>query len=229
VIVPRAARRRHIDAMIDAEEAPTLGSMQALTTPRLTLMPWQDALGEDLARLASDERVMQYIGNGRPWNREQARQRHQACLAHWADHNFGWRAILDSPSSRFLGLAALNYLGDIVPGIEESAIEIGWWLDPAAWGRGIATEAATAIRDEAFSRLHATRMVARLQPRNHASGRVAARLGMRLHGEAPGRTGEPVLVYLLDRPDWQASPATRAATTQNPTDAPPLPPAGRNE
>ena len=28
---------------------------------------------------------------------------------------------------------------------------------------------------------------------------------MRLHGEAAGRTGEPVLVYLLDRADWQAS------------------------
>jgi RimJ/RimL family protein N-acetyltransferase len=173
-------------------------------------MPWQDAFGEDLARLASDERVTQYIGNGRPWSREQARQRHQACLAHWEDHDFGWRAILDSPGGRFLGLAALNYLGDLVPGIEESAIEIGWWLDPGVWGRGIATEAATAIRDEAFSRLNTARIVARLQPRNHASGRVAARLGMRFYGEAADRAGTPVLVYLLDHPDWQASLAAPA-------------------
>lgn len=187
--------------------------MHALTTARLTLMPWQDAFGEDLARLASDERVMQYIGNGRPWNREQARQRHQACLRHWEDHHFGWRAILDSPSGRFLGLAALNYLGALVPGIEESAIEIGWWLDPGAWGRGIAAEAATAIRDEAFSRLHATRVVARLQPRNHASERVAARLGMRLHGDAAGRAGEPVRVYILDRTDWRAGLTPAAVTS----------------
>src|SRR5690348_5481770 len=106
--------------------------MHALTTARLVLMAWQDAFGDDLARLASDQRVMRYIGDGRPWSREQARLRHQACLAHWADHNFGWRAILDSSSVRFLGLAALNYLGALVPGIEESAMEIGWWLDPAA-------------------------------------------------------------------------------------------------
>jgi RimJ/RimL family protein N-acetyltransferase len=203
--------------------------MHALTTTRLTLMPWQDAFGEDLARLASDQRVMQYIGNGRPWNREQARQRHQACLTHWEDHNFGWRAILDSPHGRFLGLAALNYLGALVPGIEESAIEIGWWLDPGAQGRGIATEAATAIRDEAFTRLHATRIAARLQPRNHASARVAARLGMRLHGEAPGRAGEPVLVYLLDHPHWQAASQPRQPPARTPPTAPPLPPAGRNE
>ena len=151
------------------------------------------------------------------------------CLTHWEDHNFGWRAILDSPSGRFLGLAALNYLGDLVPGIEESAIEIGWWLDPGAWGCGIATEAATAIRDEAFSRLHTARIAARLQPRNHASGRVAARLGMRLHGKAAGRTGEPVLVYLIHRPDWQASLAAPAVTSQNSHGRPHLPPAGRNE
>lgn len=183
----------------------TLSRMHALTTPRLDLMPWQDAFGEDLARLSTDQRVMRYIGNGQPWNRERARERHHACLTHWEDNNFGWRAILDSPSGCFLGIAALNYLGALVPGIEESAIEIGWWLDPSAWGRGIATEAAAAIRDEAFTRLHAMRIVARLQPSNHASGRVAARLGMRLHGEAAGRTGEPVLVYLLDHQDWQAS------------------------
>ena len=63
--------------------------MRALTTARLALMPWQDAFGEDLARLAADERVTQYIGNGRPWNRAQARQRHEACLRHWEDHHFG--------------------------------------------------------------------------------------------------------------------------------------------
>jgi RimJ/RimL family protein N-acetyltransferase len=181
-----------------------LGRMQAMTTTRFSLMPWQDAFEDDLARLASDHRVMQYIGDGQLWNRERARQRHQACLRHWEDHNFGWRAILDLPNRCFLGLAALNYLGALVPGVEESAIEIGWWLDPDAQGQGIATEAATAIRDEAFGRLHARQIVARLQPRNHASERVATRLGMRLHGEAAGRTGEPIVVYLLDHADWQA-------------------------
>jgi RimJ/RimL family protein N-acetyltransferase len=74
--------------------------MLALTTTRLSLMPWQDAFGEDLARLASDQRVMRYIGDGRPWNREQASQRHQACLTHWEDHDFGWRDLCCSRSSQ---------------------------------------------------------------------------------------------------------------------------------
>ncbi|MEV4066651.1 GNAT family N-acetyltransferase [Nonomuraea dietziae] len=37
--------------------------------------------------------------------------------------------------------------------------EIGWWIDPAAWGQGIATEAATAVREEA-ARLGAATLVA---------------------------------------------------------------------
>jgi hypothetical protein len=41
---------------------------------------------------------------------------------------------------------------------------------------------------------------------------------MRLHSEAAGRTGEPVLVYLLDHPDWQASLAAPAVTGQNPAE-----------
>ena len=98
--------------------------MQALTTAWLTLMPWQDAFGEDLARLASDECVMRYIGNGRPWSRQQALQRHRPCLKNWDDHDFGWRAILDRPANHFLGLAALNYLGALVPGIEESTRDL---------------------------------------------------------------------------------------------------------
>lgn len=178
----------------------TLGCMHALTTARLVLAPWRDSFEEGLARLAADERVVRYVGDGQPWSGEHARERHQACLRHWEEHGFGWRAILDGPGGGFLGVAALSYLGALVPGIAESAIEIGWWLDPGAWGRGMATEAAAAIRDEAFGVLHAERVAARIQPANHASARVAARLGMRLHGDVAGRFGEPVRVYVLDRP-----------------------------
>jgi RimJ/RimL family protein N-acetyltransferase len=145
-------------------EALTLGCMHALTTARLELPPWRDSFEEGLARLAADERVVRYVGDGQPWSAEHARERHQACLRHWEEHGFGWRATLDGPGGRFLGVAALSYLGALVPGIAESAIEIGWWLDPGAWGQGMATEAAAAIRDVA------------------------------------GRLGEPVRVYVLDRP-----------------------------
>lgn len=182
-----------------------LGRMRTLTTARLVLKPWDQHFEEDLLRLTADERVMRFIGNGRPWSRELTIERHRAYLAHWEDHGFGWRGMFGNDSGEFLGIAALNYLGDAVPGIDGSAVEIGWWLDPQVWGNGLATEAAVAIRDEAFGRLGAERVVARFQPGNHASERVMIKLGMSLYGDTVGRAGEPVRVYALNRSDWQAA------------------------
>ena len=175
--------------------------MRTLTTARLSLEPWRDSFERDLVRMSSDPRVMRYIGEGVTWDPERAAQRHQAHLAHWRDQGFGWRGIIGGDGD-FLGVAALNRLGDLVPGIEASAFEIGWWIEPFAWGRGVATEAATAIRDEAFSRLGAERLVGRYQPDNEASGRVMVKLGMSPYGETAGRDGQTVRVYTLVRRAW---------------------------
>jgi RimJ/RimL family protein N-acetyltransferase len=174
--------------------------VDALTTARLTLPAWHRRFEPDLLRLSSDPRVMRYIGNGLPWDRDEAVRRHEMILGHWAEHGFGWRAILCREDDAFLGIAALNRLGHTVPGIGESAIEIGWWVDPRAWGHGVATEAATAIRDEAFGRLGAAPLVARFQPANHGSERVMVKLGMTLHGDTVGAAGETVRVYTMDAP-----------------------------
>jgi RimJ/RimL family protein N-acetyltransferase len=176
--------------------------MRTLTTARLSLRPWAPGFENDLFRLSSDERVMRFIGEGRTWSRERNAERHRECLRHWQDHDFGWRAMIDGAD--FVGVAALNHLGDLVPGIEASAIEIGWWVDPRCWGRGFATEAARALRDEAFADVSAGRLVARYHPENLASGRVMVKLGMRAWGDIPGKGDRPVRVYTLDRTDWEA-------------------------
>jgi RimJ/RimL family protein N-acetyltransferase len=176
--------------------------MRTLSTARLELRPWAEDFEDDLFRLASDERVIRFIGNGRPWSRERTAERHRACLRHWEEHGFGWRGIFDGDD--FAGVAALNRLGTAVPGIEEDAIEIGWWVAPEAWGRGLATEAALALRDDAFGVLGAQRLAARYQPANQASGRIMAKLGMRVYGDTVGASGEAVRVCELRRADWEA-------------------------
>ncbi len=176
--------------------------MRTLTTERFTLAPWDQRFVEDFHRLGSDPRVTRHLGDGRPWDRERVINRHLEHLEHWAEHGFGWRAILDA-DERVLGVAALNRLARPLPGIKEPAIEIGWWVAPEDWGRGVATEAATAIRDEAFTDHGAARLAARYQPANHASGRVMVKLGMTRHGDdILGPYGEPVRVYVLERDDW---------------------------
>jgi RimJ/RimL family protein N-acetyltransferase len=96
-----------------------------------------------------------------------------------------------------LGVALLRPLED---GPE---IEVGWHLDPAAWGSGYATEAARALLDYAFTDLGLDRVVAVVDPRNEASRRVAERLEM-----APDGTGH-YYGYDLDR--FAVGPGDRGA------------------
>lgn len=175
--------------------------MRTLRTARLSLVPWDASLTDDLYRLSSDERVMRYVGDGQPWSRERTVKRSGELQEHWAEHGYGWRAIFEDDV--FSGVAALSRLGGLVPGIEESAIEIGWWVDPCAWGRGVATEAALAVRDEAFAEVGAERLAARYLPANLASERVMIKLGMRPWGDVEGKDGFQVRVYVLDRTSWQ--------------------------
>ena len=58
------------------------------------------------------------------------------------------------------------------------AVEVGWRLAPAWWGRGLATEAARASVAYGFDRLGLRSVVSIIDERNARSLRLAERLGM---------------------------------------------------
>src|SRR3546814_17538372 len=63
--------------------------------------------------------------------------------------------------------------------------EVGWTFHRDAWGKGYATEAATAAMDYAFDTLGWDRVIHCIDPDNLASQRVALRLGSQNQG--PGK------------------------------------------
>jgi ribosomal-protein-alanine N-acetyltransferase len=73
-------------------------------------------------------------------------------------------------------------------------IEIGYRLHPDYWNRGLATEAARAVRDYAFEVLKLERVISLIHPENHASRRVTEKNGMTLEKETTFR-GFPALVF----------------------------------
>lgn len=76
-------------------------------------------------------------------------------------------------------------IGGIGVGVRDSADwELGYWLGEPYWNRGYASEAASALRDYAFSNLKLGRIVAGHFADNHASGRVLTKLGFRYTCEA---------------------------------------------
>jgi len=83
-------------------------------------------------------------------------------------------------------------------------MEIGYWLTPAAQGRGYATEAARAAVDMARHALGLDGLIGRHRLDNPASGRVLQKLGFRPSGTgempclATGGGPVPCATYALD-------------------------------
>ena len=66
----------------------------------------------------------------------------------------------------------------------DDELEIGYWLTPAAWGRGYATEAGQAVVDMARHALGQVRVSAYHHVDNPASGKMLRKLGFQATGEA---------------------------------------------
>ena len=110
---------------------------------------------------------------------------------------------------------------------EHARGEIGYAFHPDASGRGYASEACSAVLDLAFDGLGLHRVVARLDSRNDASARLAARLGMRREAHfvrSERIKGEWVdqLVFALLADEWPRvrgvllSASTRPGATASP-------------
>jgi RimJ/RimL family protein N-acetyltransferase len=91
--------------------------------------------------------------------------------------------------------------------------EIGYTFSPACQGRGLATEAATALLWLGFAGLRLHRIVARCDARNTASARVMERAGMRreahlVQNEFVKGEWTDELIYAILRTEWEARRAT---------------------
>ena len=177
----------------------TVDAAPVIETGRLRLERWDDRHTPLLVRLAAMPQVMRFIGTGDPWPPLLAEDVARAERRHWEEHGFGWRAAIDRADGRGIGLVSLNYAGEGTAGLDPGEREIGWWLEPAAWGRGLGSEGAAALRDEAFVVLGMPSIIARIQPENDASLGVARALGMEFDFATTGRSGEAIVVYRLYR------------------------------
>ncbi|MFZ1993869.1 MAG: GNAT family N-acetyltransferase [Solirubrobacteraceae bacterium] len=172
----------------------------SLRTDRLTLDPWVEQDVKLLGDLARTPAVMRYIGDGTTWTDARIADVGSHISEQWRRHGFGWRVARQDGTP--IGLVALSFAGHGA-GVGADEYEIGWWLTPGAWGRGLAREGAGAVRDEAFERVGAPSILARIQPANAASLAVAAAIGLAYESDSVGRGGEPISVLRLDAERWR--------------------------
>ncbi len=90
-----------------------------------------------------------------------------------------------SPSalnSKSVGAAPLVGAVGLEINEEDEKAELGYWVAETFWGRGVATEAATAMVRFGFEMLCLNKIFASHMVRNPASGRVLEKIGMRQEG-----------------------------------------------
>jgi ribosomal-protein-alanine N-acetyltransferase len=147
-------------------------SMIVIETPRLILrrMTWDDL--EDLAQLYADPAVVQFFPSTR--DREETRQRLADMLVAYDRYDFGLWATVYKADNQFIGRCGL--IPQIVD--EQSEIEIGYMLAKTYWRKGLATEAAIAIKQYGFQVIGCDRLISLIDPDNLASQKVALKNGM---------------------------------------------------
>lgn len=145
-----------------------------LETERLILRRLTADDAEGLYRIYHEPEVLRYFTQGPPESIAAERAGIERHLLHYARHGFGLYATVLRESGELIGRCGL--LAKEVDGVPE--IEVAYLLSPRFWGRGLASEAARAIRDFAFHSLNHSRLVAIIHPGNFASKRVATGIGM---------------------------------------------------
>lgn len=159
-----------------------------LNTERLILRPiemedfprWAEMMAHETAR---------FIGGPQP--AEAAWRGFMTMAGAWALTGVAMFSVIERESGLWMGRVGpwrpLGWPGD----------EVGWGLHPAAQGKGIALEAATAAIDYAFDALGWEFVIHCIDPDNRPSQRLAERLGSRNLG--PTTLPAPFESFPVDR------------------------------
>jgi len=151
--------------------------MYIVKTDRLVLRQMNENDEDHLMHIFSDPVAMQYYPSTK--TREQARSWIQWNQNNYEKHGTGlWICELKEEGT-FVGQCG------IVPQTvdERSEMEIGYLFVRAYWGKGLATEAAMAVKEYGFTSMGRSRLISMIYKPNLPSIQVAKRIRMSFEKE----------------------------------------------
>jgi RimJ/RimL family protein N-acetyltransferase len=189
--------------------------LQDAKTDRLSLCRLTDRDLTELVELFADPNVWRFeYERGLTKSETEAFLERQ--LAMWDGHAFGGCAVRRLEDGTLIGVAGLGVA--TVQHARLPSITVGWRFASRAWGRGYATEAATALLQQAFGSMGFDAVGCVTSAENDRSIAVARRLGM----EAVAREAVPrddgsgnvtALLLRIDRWRWIGRSLDRLPTT----------------
>ncbi|WP_233564868.1 GNAT family N-acetyltransferase [Micromonospora musae] len=147
---------------------------QRMTVPGLVLRPWLEADAPAVEAALRDPDIARWNPQGGPVDEESTR-RWLRRRADWSAGDHVSLAVADDVDGSLLGSVSLH-------DIHAADAEIGYWVVPAARGRGVASRAVELLTRWGFEQLALHRIQLCHATANPASCRVAERAGYRVEG-----------------------------------------------
>jgi RimJ/RimL family protein N-acetyltransferase len=159
----------------DVDE-PVTGGVTArpdiVETSRLVLTPWQRGDAALIEKLHGTPEASRYIGAGTPWTLGYAEQRMSGWMEGFHRNGIAKLKLVSRDDGRFIGRAGFSFF-------EESGhFELGYCLAPEEWGKGYATEIASALSEWFFEHRPERKFLAFAHADNSASIHVLRKIGM---------------------------------------------------
>ena len=150
-----------------------------LETPRLTLRGMRVSDASDMYEYARRPSVTEYLTWEPHADAEETRQYLIYVGQRYRTGDFYDWSVLDKESGHMIGTCGFTSFN-----CPADSAEIGYVLNPAYQGRGLATEAVRRVLQFGFSELNLHRIEAHFMEGNDASRRLMERVGMTFEGFA---------------------------------------------
>lgn len=148
--------------------------MKILETERLILRTWKPSDCQPMLDINQDPQVMEYFP--RLQDLATTKKLIETINEHQKEHNFSLYATELKETNEFIGfigLITIDFDAHFTP-----AVEIGWRLSRAHWGKGYAPEGARVVLDYGFRELHLPEIVSVTAVENKKSRRVMEKIGL---------------------------------------------------
>jgi RimJ/RimL family protein N-acetyltransferase len=168
--------------------------LTSVTTERLTGRPPEPDDLPDWVRIFTDRRVEEELWPSELRTPDRVAEILKSSIEHWERWGFGTWTVRERAGGRIVGRVGLQHTTIL----GRPDVELAWFIDPEAWGRGYATEMAEEAVRAGFTTLGLDSVVAYTVHDNEASQAVMRKLGMTYETDVEN-AGLPHVLYRLAR------------------------------
>lgn len=147
-----------------------------LRTPRLVLRGMRVSDLERFHEIRCDEDVSRHVG-GVPKTKQDVWMRILRTLGHWQALGCGYWTVCRAEDGRVVGELGVGHFERGLGPQFDPYPESGWVMARETWGQGLATEAMEVVHRWYEENFGLARFVCAIEEGNHASFRVAEKLG----------------------------------------------------